>query len=157
MGYTYILMKNWEKAFKYFDEAIQTFDKGSTYRYWGLYHKIYIKIKHGKHSEARKLLVHARATHPSDEIPFISLEHYLSVSKRMKSHYDYNKEALEYIENVTIPFFMKQYDNLIATNYCNLLEQYYENKTHKKFLTMAKIKSEIYNKMLFHSQGGSHL
>ena len=157
IGYTHMLMKSWEEAFKYFNEALQVFGKDSAYYYWGLYHQIYIKIRHEKHSDARKLLAHAKATNPSDKIPFISLEHYLSVSKRMKSHYDYNKEALEYIENVTIPYFMSIHGNMEATNYCNLLEEYYENKTHRKFLTMAKIKSEIYNKMLFHNQGGDPL
>ena len=156
-GYTHMLMKSWEKAFEYFDEALQIFDEDSVYHYWGLYHQIYIKIEHEKYSDVKKLFARAKTKYPLDEIPFKSLQYYLSVSKRMKSHYDYNKEAVEYMENVTIPHFRSIHGDLEATNYCNLLEQYYENKTHRKFLAMAKIKGEIYNKMLFYSQGGSQV
>jgi len=156
-GYVYKLMKKWTEAISFLNQALEAFDRNNSNYMWALYHKIYCIIKQRKHPEAKQLIKQAIAAYPQDEIPFKSLEHYRALSKRMKSHYDYNREAVEYIEGVTIPYFRSIHDNMEAINYCNLLEGYYENKTHKKFLAMAKIRSEIYHKMLFYNQGGSSL
>ena len=148
LGLLYKQSKEWGKAIEHLDQALSIFEIGADYHLWTLYHKIHCLIGAKDFLEAEKMIKQARAaygTNNANLIPFESINHYLIICKRMTL---YNEKSVEYIENVTIPYLIKQHDNFLAIGYYALLEQHYK-KTRKnvKSLLMSKAIRDIYEKV----------
>ena len=61
-------------------------------------------------------------------IPFESLHHMAKIKKLVSYRY---AESAQYIEDVTIPFFLKQHDYFIAIDYYDILAKYYARHKNK--------------------------
>jgi tetratricopeptide (TPR) repeat protein len=149
-GHLYKAARKWKDAIPYFDQALGMHKPGSDLHLAALYHKIHCVIETKQFSKATKMLEQALKTYGGKDktaIPFTALEHYQGVRKCMKSHYDYNKDHILYIEDIAIPFFIEKRANYIALDFASILEKYFSDKTHKKSLEMSKIKGRIYERI----------
>ena len=140
--------KKWKKAMQFLDQAMSNLKIDSAHYLWSFYHKINCVIKNREFSNAEKLIEQAKDLYRADEskiAPFESLNHLLSINKRFTQ---YNDKSTDYIENITIPFFINQHDYFIALSYYETLEQHYKKiRNHKKSLSAAKDMRDIYEKV----------
>jgi len=139
--------KNWEIAIAYYNHALHYLHEGSEQYLSALYNKIHCLIDAREFPEAQKLLEQAKIRYHSDEtwaIYFNALWHYRIVSRRISVR---NYESTDYIENVAIPCFEKNYDYFFILDFCKLLESHYEEvKSYRNSLLMSKKIKEIYER-----------
>ena len=139
-------LKNHKAAIEYFDQALNIQQIGSTSYLWASYHKIHCLIETKKLPKAEELIERAKNLYGANEdalILFESLKHLIIISKRFSLYR--NEESTEYIENVTIPFLIKQHDYFIAISYYEFLEKHYEKiKRQRKSLLASKGIRDIY-------------
>jgi len=154
-GYMHKKAENWDTAIKYFDKSLSCITKDSIDYYPSVYHKIQCIIHTRAFTKARKLLEQVKDICKADEVwavCFEALGHYLKISSNMTSYK--HDEAVEYIENVAIPHFIKMHDYINAVEYYSLLEKYYERvKNIKKSLLMAKAILNIYTRCYVNLEG----
>ncbi|MCL2573915.1 MAG: helix-turn-helix transcriptional regulator [Defluviitaleaceae bacterium] len=148
--------KNLEKAIEYFDETLSIVKTTSNYHPWSFYYKICCLLKPRETFKAEKVLEEAKVFYGTEtkySIIFESLEHAIEINKRVTI---FNKESVEYIENVTIPHFMKIHLNFEAISYYELLELHYEkSRKSSKASLMTKAMRDIYKEMFFNKGGES--
>lgn len=149
LGFLYKQSKEYNKAIEYFDQAISIFKIGSNDSLWSCYNKIYCQIELREFVKAENEIKQAKKLYTNNQenlIYFESLEHILTIKRRMTNH---NDASTKYIEGTTIPYLIKNCYKTEAVNYYKLLEYHYK-KTKKimKSLNMAKaildIKEQMY-------------
>ncbi|MCL2362918.1 MAG: helix-turn-helix transcriptional regulator [Defluviitaleaceae bacterium] len=154
-GFLHKQRENWNAAIEYFDKASKYLLNSSDNCYTSLYHKIYCVIHTRAFTEARQLLEYAKTTCVGNKLwtsYYEALEHYLKISKNMTSHD--NGKIIEYIENIAIPYFIKQHDYFIAIDYYALLERHYEKiNSRMRSLEMTKAIYGIYKRCLIDHGG----
>ena len=155
LGLLYRRSESWEKSIEYFDQTLNIIETSSAYYPWSFYYKIRCLIGAREFSEAEKELGQAKDLYSTDDVHLIlfnSLDHFLTISKRMTI---YNEESVKYIETVTIPHLIKIRVSLEAINYYELLEQHYiKTRKNVKSLLMRKAICDIYERIFVNKQGG---
>jgi len=140
--------ENWKIAVGYFEEALKHFSIGTNNYNASVYHKIYCTIRAKSFVKATQLLDQAKLMSSASEmwaVYFKALRHHLKISSNMSTFN--NDDAIEYIENIAIPRFIKEHEYFIAIDFYSLLEQHYEKlKSAKKSLLMAKAIRGIYER-----------
>ena len=136
---------NPEEAIEYFYKALNYFEVGSDIHIWTLYHKTHCFIDNGKFYQAEgvmRKLKELYSTHDDYSVIFNTLHFYMGIKKRTSQ---YTERFTGYIEEETIPFFIKKHDYFTALGYYETLEMCYEKmKNHEKSLLAAKGMRDIY-------------
>ncbi|MCL2285963.1 MAG: hypothetical protein FWC32_06305 [Firmicutes bacterium] len=139
--------KEWIEAIRYFNRAFELFQDDKDFYLENLYQKIHCLILGGKRVQAKfpglsDLLDEGMTLSDSKKysILFESLGHSLTLGE---------KESLEYIETVTIPYLVEEYQHFKALEYCKLLKQHYI-KTRKvsKSFEISEIENRILRKII---------
>jgi len=126
LGIMHRYAENWEKAIKYFEQALDIFDKG-TYRHaWTLYFKIRCEVEISKLFDLERELIDIMESplkkYDDYSIFLKTLLHTIHLNRNMTR---YNMNAVEYIENVAIPHFIEYNNRLEALDLYELLERHY--------------------------------
>jgi len=145
-GYMYKTEEKWAPAIEYFDKALMCLPSGVDNYYSSLYQKIYCTIHTRRFTRANQLLEQAKAECSKNKLwteYFEALGHYLRISTYIASRD--NVESIDYIENIAIPKFVKEYDYFFAMEYYNLLKRHYERlKLTKKSSMITNAIHELY-------------
>jgi len=153
-GRLYMQSEKWDQAIDSLEQAMECFEKGSTFYLRTLYFTIHCWIGKKKHTYARSLLKKSESLFLENEvfhIPYNALMDYITVRKGI-SLYD---QPVEYIETVAIPHFEKTYDYHLATIHYQLLESYYKDKNNKKTLAATNAIRRIYERCYLNKEGDS--
>jgi len=141
--------ENWEKAIEYFEKAFNHFEKNTHHHAWALYLKICCMIETTKlNALERELIEITKALEDNDNyVIFLETLRYTIYLNRSISRY--NVTAVEYIENVSIPHFIKTNSRLEALHCYKLLERHFiRNKQQKKSLEANRGMLEIRERMM---------
>jgi len=149
---------NWDKAIDYFDQTLNTFGEDIQYaRYhaWALYFKFRCRMELGElakiERELRDLKLSLAKRKNDEYTEFLetistTLKHIVR-TKRSMSRYDRN--AVEYLENVSAPFFEKYNCRLEALECHRLLKQHFiKTSQQKKTLQASEAMLAIYERMI---------
>ena len=157
LGHLHKEKEEWTTAIDFYDKAILYFHDTDNDNYFAPhFNKIYCLIQTKGFAKSRRWLEQIKAECTNNELwmqYFTSLEHYIKISSHMTS-YDYN-DCIEYILCKAIPYFFDNHDYLLAKDYYQLLEKYYDKVgSTKKSLQMAKATCGILHRC-FVKHGGS--
>jgi len=149
---------NWGKAIDCFDQTLNTFGEDIQYaRYhaWALYFKFRCRMELGElakiERELRDLKLSLAKRKNDEYTEFLetistTLKHIVR-TKRSMSRYDRN--AVEYLENVSAPFFEKYNCRLEALECHKLLKQHFiKTSQQKKTLQASEAMLAIYERMI---------
>jgi len=146
--------ENWTIAVDYFSNALRCLPVGTDNYNASVFHKIFCTIHTNSFAKSAQLLDQTKPICNASEIwavYFKALGYYLKISNNLSSYH--NDEAIEYIQNIAIPFFIKEHDYFIAIDFYSLLERHYEKiKSTKKSLSMTKAIHDI-NKRCYANYG----
>ncbi|MCL2753420.1 MAG: helix-turn-helix transcriptional regulator [Defluviitaleaceae bacterium] len=149
LGKLHKYSKNWGKATEYFDKALNHFEKNTYYHAWALYYKFRCMIETTKlNALERELIDIAESLEGNDNYTiFLETLRYTIYLNRNMSRY--NVTAVEYIETVSIPYFIKTSNRLDALECYKLLERHFiRNKQQKKSLEANRGMLEIHERMV---------
>jgi len=142
-GNLYRKLIDWNMALKYFDQALDCFDKGNTNYLSALYRKTLCYVEMKSSSACVELLVEGKKLSQESKkytILFESLEHQMTPN---------DEKSINYLETIALPYFLEMSANHTALYYCEFLREHYEKKgLQKKTLQMTEIARTIYIKML---------
>ena len=145
-GFLNMQEKNWREALEWFDRACEFFNKGTDDHIHANYHKIRCMVSARRFAKASEMLREAQHLYNESskyKAHYDALWHYNEVSRRITM---YNEASANYLENVAIPYLMSTNNHLMAMEYYQLLEAYYEHKSVKKSLIMAQGTRMIYQR-----------
>jgi len=138
-GCLYFKAADWNMAIKYLDQALDYFERKSVYYLDVLCTKILCLIEMECPSKCRGLVAEGRELSQGNKyytIMLESLEH-LTTPNDIKS--------INYIETITLPYFLEIQDNISALYYCEFLRKQFEKKElSTKALQMSEIARTIY-------------
>jgi len=125
LGMTHRYAGNWEKAIKYFNQALDILDKGTYHHAWALYMKMRCQVETEKLFDLERELIQTKKSLEGYDDYTILLEtlRYIIYLNRNISRYNIN--AVEYIENTAIPYFIENSNSLEAIECYKLLERHY--------------------------------
>jgi len=147
-AYLYDRSRDWQTALGYAEDALECFEKGTVDYLSALLGKGRALLGMGNVIACRELLIEAKKLAISNEdylMRFEALSHLITIS---------DKESLDYLETVTIPYFLGANQNMIALEFCEQVKEHYEKKKMeetKKALKIDAIMTRIYAEM--HGRG----
>jgi len=125
----------WEVAYDYFGQALKIFEKDSLYHAWALYFKYRCKMEFGELAKIERELNKLEKDYEKYEkhqILIKTARHFLRIKKNVTF---YHTDAVEYIENVSIPYFIERSHRLEALDCCKLLVKHF-GRTNKRRKTL---------------------
>ena len=144
-GQLYRKINNYEEAIRYFDNTLKSCIQGSDMYFASVYNKCMCNINAREFPNAKIILENVKkvcGTHELWSIYFKTLEYFLTLSCQMTSK---NDEAVEYIESVSIPHYLKHYDYSFALECYRLLEQHFmQTRRKKRSWGMTKLILDVY-------------
>ncbi|MCL2752818.1 MAG: tetratricopeptide repeat protein [Defluviitaleaceae bacterium] len=149
LGRVHRYSKNWEKAIEYFGKALNHFEENTYLHAWALYYKIRCMMETTKLNDLeRELIKIAKSLENNDNYTiFLETLRYSIYLNRSMSRY--NPTAVDYIENVAIPYFIKDNSRLEALDCYSLLERLFiKNRQQKKSLEANRAMLEIRERMI---------
>ena len=143
IGSAYAKEKNWETAYDYFLEADEYFNKTQS-DFVNIYYKARCLVALRRFAQCKELLSQGlESANEYYNVMFNSINHLITI-REYASH--------EYLETVTIPYLVNRYNITDALDYCEILEEFHENRgSTKKALELAKIQRDIYKRMIHSS------
>ena len=142
----------YEAAIKWFNLAMDFFEKGSGHYLRALYKTVRCQVEIKKFSKANELLEQTRPLYCNDKTfspLFEALRHFAIVRSRLTL---YNDHSIQYIEEKAIPHFEKTNEYYDAIDYYRLLESYYETKSMKKSMQMSHAIRRIYERCFLNKE-----
>lgn len=125
LGIVNTYTENWEKAIGYFDRTLKIFDEDSLYYAWALHYKIRCLVGMRNFLEAEKELKQVKPSikdNPKNEVFLKGLRHIIDLNRNITN---YNKNAVEYLENTAIPFYIEKSARFEALYCYKLLERHF--------------------------------
>ncbi|MCL2285903.1 MAG: helix-turn-helix transcriptional regulator [Firmicutes bacterium] len=146
LGYLYRKAGDWNMSMEYLNQATGHFTKGSSNYLENLYQKVRCLADMKAFSTCTELLDEGKKL-SADNKPYAIL--FESVRCLI---FPNDSKSVEYLETVTIPYFLDIGENLTVLDYCEFLREHYERKgIVKKSGQMSEIARKIYKEM--HSGG----
>lgn len=124
LGVLYRRTEEWEKSINFLEQALNHFEVNTEVYRWTLYLKIRCVIEAKEYTKAGKSIKQAKGLYKNNEehlVLFESLVHIMAISKSMTR---VQEEAIEYIENVTIPYLINARDSIEAISCYKLLQRH---------------------------------
>lgn len=141
-GYLYRRAGDWNMSMEYLKQALAHFREGSLEYLDSLYQKALCFIEMKGFSSCAELLEEGKRIsigNKSYQVLFKSVECLLSPN---------DNKSIEYLDTVTIPYFLEIGENLKVLYYCEFLREHYEKKgIVKKAGQMSEIARKIYQDM----------
>jgi len=148
LGILNTYLKEWEKAEEYFSKAIDYFEEDTWYHVWALYLRFYCKTELGDLKQLEREIMKTETEFAKYEKYHVFLKTMKHILRIKKAFGTYNIEVVEYIEEVSIPYFIDNYHRLEALECCKLLVQHFERTNkQKKIPEIHRIMVEIYERM----------
>lgn len=143
-GVAYLLLKDYEKALGYLDNASSYLIEGSNSYFENLYSKIYCFIAMKKKDVFNKLLKQAKELSKDSEhfsLFFESLSHIVTLKE---------SSSIEFITNKTIPYLVENYFYSDAIGYCDeLIKVFTKSNLKTKTLETKALRGDILNKIFY--------
>jgi tetratricopeptide (TPR) repeat protein len=141
-------LENWETAIQYFNQTLHIFEEDTRYHIWALYWKILCMIELGNLSEVERFLRDIKPSIKENDRYSIFLQTLKHITHLNRSITVYNTNAIDYIENVSVPWFIENSSKLEAVSCYKLLERHYREASRKmkSFETNKKIRT-MYEEM----------
>ena len=138
--------ENWKKAIKCFEHALNYFEENTKYYEWTLFWKICCKVETTKLNDLLRELMKMRSSFKDNTILFETLKHIININKSISS---YNRNAVKYIEEIAVPYFIENNSRLDALYCYKLLDRHFiKNKQQKKSLEANRAMLEIRERMM---------
>jgi len=145
-GAAYFQAGDYEKALQYFNEAFEHIDKNNSLYLENYFAKVHTLITIKNKALYSPLLLKAKTVARANEhytLLFDSLSHALT-AKELRS--------VEFIENITLPYLVNNYQYSRALYFCNvLIEAHDRSKRSKRVLEIKGLKADILEKIMFGS------
>ncbi|MCL2169498.1 MAG: helix-turn-helix transcriptional regulator [Defluviitaleaceae bacterium] len=153
LGMLYRCLGKWDEAISHLDQALDTFEMASEYHLPVVYHRIccLIEKRDFVKAEAEIELSEALCSQNQDHVILIkSLPHILNISRRIST---YDGESVDFIENITIPFLIKECESFEAVKCYELLLHHFKRTKKKiKILSTKAAIGDIYKKAFIHQE-----
>jgi len=141
-GCLYRKASDWNMSLEYLTKASAYFSKGSSHYLENLYQRARCLVDMKCSSACTELLEEGTQLSKGNKSYSILFE---SV-RCLISHND--NKSIEYLETVTMPYFLEIGENMTALDYCEFLREHYEKKcVVKKSGQMSEIARKIYKDM----------
>ena len=133
---------------KVFSNALNSFEENTYHHAWALYFKLRCKMETGRLITVDKELDQIPLSLKEDPNYTIFLETLRHIIRLNKSMSSYNQDAIEYLEEVSIPYFIKHNYRLEALEcYKLLLKHFGKTNRMKKSLMANEAMVAIYERM----------
>lgn len=136
-------LKEFKRAIGYFDKADESFEEGNRYYFENQYFKILCLINLSD-SEGEKMLNQAISLAEAKDdkhylMLFNSISHLITIEEK-----DSEKDSIEYIEKVVIPYLLDKYEYFRVFTYFDALAKVYTKKRSRmKYLENEKWASDV--------------
>jgi len=153
-GVLYIYKEEWADAVKYTKQAIPFLEKNSRFHLNALYFcaRGSIELKDTEEVYAiLKVFESLENKSEANEVLYNTIKHIMAI-KSYKSQFF--EDSVNYIEEVSIPFFIKSRDSMEAAVLYELLEKTYGKRKKLESYRASKDAKELYKKIFFDHEGG---
>ena len=156
LGILYSYSEKWGESVEYTKKSIPLFEKNSRVHLDALYFCAIGSIELKDTEEVYKILKVFESLENktnANEVLHKTIEHIMAI-KSYKSQFF--EESVNYIEDVSIPFFIKSRYSVEAARCCELLEKTYGKRKKLESYRMGKEAKELYKRILFDHEGGDN-
>jgi len=149
LGGVNMRIRNWAVAEGYFVRALECFKEDTSYHAWAFYFTFRCRVETENLVRLESELNKIKTSFDNNIRYSIHIETLMHIIRLKRNISRYNKSAVEYIENVAIPRFIKKNHRLEALECYKLLEQYEEKAgTQRKVIQINKVMREILERMV---------
>ena len=151
--------KLYRNALEYFDKAESYFVKGSADYLANLYQKALCNILLRDYGKADEMIQYAYSiVEKNDNLfypAFTALENIIVIYNSSKNNI---KKSIDFLEFISIPYFISMSNNCEALDLCELLEQYYDEKKHSVgVVRMRAAALKVHKKLLAYEAFGGNV
>jgi len=149
-GLLYRYQKHWKIANEYFDKTLALIDNKSDLYAWALYLKAICLIELNETEKAKDVYNTLKSLQNKNETQEVLVGTLKNIMMMEKYSTKFDSSIIDYLENVSIPYFIDSANSLEAVNCYKLIEKYYDStqKQTKRIAVSVKIR-EIYERLFF--------